>query len=122
MSTKSDRMREAMRLAGLKQSEVAAKLGVDRRNVSQWVSRGNIPVEYLEPFCQACKIEKHWLEYGETAEQTLLESDPEGALDWERLWSTAMFIHDNLSTDPAEAPKLLKALYNAEVEPDALKR
>lgn len=56
-----DRTKWARQSAGLKQREIAEKVGLPQDHYKHFESERTLPNEYVGPFCDACNIDANWL-------------------------------------------------------------
>ena len=60
-----DRLKQLRKALGLKQRDIAEKLGVDVSSVSGWESGRPIPESRIKPLCKEYNVNREWLETGE---------------------------------------------------------
>ena len=65
MSEMKDRLKELRKALGLKQREIAEKLGVRVGNVGDWESGRPIPSTRIYQLCHEYNVRREWLERGE---------------------------------------------------------
>ena len=68
--TLADRMRKAITVAGLAQSDIARHLGVDPRTVTRWLNGHSRPsIGYLRAWAQVTEAPLDWLMVGDQDDQ-----------------------------------------------------
>jgi transcriptional regulator with XRE-family HTH domain len=110
MSTRGERLVEAMRIRGMhKQHALAYALGVNESTVTRWKNDGPMSLESAIALCQALDISLDWFLVGNGImdRQTQRTDTP---TEDERLWSSLKKVGDTMT---AQSKSLLVAFINS---------
>ena len=61
----SERLRQAVAMSGMSQTEIARELHVTRQAIAGWIKEGTMHRQRIVPFCDACRVDIRWLLTGE---------------------------------------------------------
>lgn len=103
------RIRQAIKLSGRSQADIARDLGVTPQSLTRWVGGGYIDKQRIPAFCRACGVDVGWLVTGEGEPRT---SDPLRGLSPERIVEV---LQAHMTRD--ELAELIRELVSAVARP-----